>query len=425
MDGRAIVSIRDPRLDPLANLDWRERLELLRARIAPLGRVVVAYSGGVDSSVVLRVAHEQLGARALGVIGRSDSYALRELELALAQAAEFGAASRSSPTGELSNPRFRGQPVRPLLPLQERAVPPAATLVAARFGAAAVLDGTIADDSTDHRPGRRAAEERRCSRRSPSWAFARPTCGRSPSTSASRAGASPPRPASRRASPTARPSRPRSCARVERAEEALRALGFDRPARAPPRRRGAHRGAARRPAPGCSSRPLRDRVVAGLEGRRAIVLFRSTSRGCARAASIARLETGASEISWEPSPGGPGTTRCAPTEAAAHPAIFAEIVQCPGPRQGSVRHRRSRTNSHRSKSSALLFPPPGRRENAMNTKATVTAEVAPHQDAARGGPRISLGSAQHGPARGRGGPAGGGLPEPVQGVHHPGARCSW
>jgi len=159
MNDPALVSIRDPREGPPAGLDWRDKLERLRARLAPLGRAVVAYSGGVDSSVVLRVAHEQLGAGALGVIGRSDSYALRELELALAQAAEFGAAIEVVPTGELADPVFASNTA-------DRCYHCKSELyrrldeVAARFGAAAILDGTIADDAHDHRPGRRAAAER-------------------------------------------------------------------------------------------------------------------------------------------------------------------------------------------------------------------------------------------------------------------------
>lgn len=159
MNEPGLVSIRDSHAGPLAHLDWRERLDLVRARIAALGRVVVAYSGGVDSSLVLRVAHEQLGEGALAVIGRSDSYAVREMELALAQASEFGAAVEVVPTGELTNPDFASNPA-------DRCYHCKSELyrrldeVAARFGATAVLDGTIADDAFDHRPGRRAAEER-------------------------------------------------------------------------------------------------------------------------------------------------------------------------------------------------------------------------------------------------------------------------
>ena len=145
---------------PAAALDWRERLERLRAALAAMGRVVVAYSGGVDSSLVLRVAHEVLGARALGVIGRSDSYAARELELALAQAAAFGARVEIVATGELADPNFRSNPARRCYHCK-RELYRRLDEVARREGAAAVLDGTIADDLADFRPGRDAAAEAR------------------------------------------------------------------------------------------------------------------------------------------------------------------------------------------------------------------------------------------------------------------------
>src|SRR5690242_1576024 len=102
MSAIPLLQIRDPRDLPAASA-WAERLERLRVLMASLGPVVVAYSGGVDSSLVLKVAHEVLGGRALGVIGRSDSYAARELELALAQAAAFGARVEVVTTGELSD----------------------------------------------------------------------------------------------------------------------------------------------------------------------------------------------------------------------------------------------------------------------------------------------------------------------------------
>jgi uncharacterized protein len=143
---------------PLPDLDWSERLEHLRDLLRSLDRVVVAYSGGVDSSLVLRVAHEVLGERARGVIGRSDSYAARELELALAQAAEFGAEVEIVTTGELSDPQFRANPTDRCYHCKNELYRELAA-VAERFGASAVLDGTITDDLADWRPGRRAAEE--------------------------------------------------------------------------------------------------------------------------------------------------------------------------------------------------------------------------------------------------------------------------
>ena len=140
-------------------LSWQERLARLEAQLATFESVVVAYSGGVDSSLVLRVAHHVLGERARGVIGRSDSYAKRELELALAQAAVFGATVEIVSTGELADPNFRSNPANRCYHCKTELYREL-TLVAERVGASAILDGTIADDIADWRPGRLAAEEK-------------------------------------------------------------------------------------------------------------------------------------------------------------------------------------------------------------------------------------------------------------------------
>ncbi|HEY2954449.1 MAG TPA: ATP-dependent sacrificial sulfur transferase LarE [Candidatus Eisenbacteria bacterium] len=159
MSPDALVQIAARPADPAAEPAWQDRLTRLRELLRDLGSVVVAYSGGVDSSLVLRVAHEVLGERAVGVIGRSDSYAERELALALEQARSFGARVEVVATGELSDPRFRSNPADRCYHCKSELYRRLAE-AAARSGARAILDGTIADDLGDWRPGRRAAAER-------------------------------------------------------------------------------------------------------------------------------------------------------------------------------------------------------------------------------------------------------------------------
>ena len=158
MSVEPLVTIADPRSRPHAELDWRARLDRLEAWLRPLGKVVVAYSGGVDSSLLFKVAHRILGAGALGVIGRSDSYAQRELRLALEQAERFGGLVEIVTTGELADPSFRSNPVDRCYHCKTELYREL-HLVAERFGASAILDGTIADDLADWRPGRLAASE--------------------------------------------------------------------------------------------------------------------------------------------------------------------------------------------------------------------------------------------------------------------------
>ena len=152
-----LIAIRDPATRPHPDAGWRSRLDLLRLELRHIERVVVAYSGGVDSSLLLAVAREQLGARALGVIGVSDSYAAHELELALAQAARIGARVETVTTGELADERFASNPVDRCYHCKHALYEQLAR-VAAREQAT-ICDGTIHDDLGDWRPGRRAAGE--------------------------------------------------------------------------------------------------------------------------------------------------------------------------------------------------------------------------------------------------------------------------
>src|SRR5262249_11335790 len=130
----------------------------LRARLAELGRVAVAYSGGVDSSALLHAANEVLGAGAVGVVADSPSLPRRELAEARATARAIGAELAVIATDELEDASYRenrGDRCYFCKSALFRAMEP---WVRAR-GFRALLFGEIADDLLEVRPGRRAAQE--------------------------------------------------------------------------------------------------------------------------------------------------------------------------------------------------------------------------------------------------------------------------
>lgn len=148
------------RLHPLAESlpdDRLRQLQALRAFWAGCGEtVVVAYSGGVDSTLVLAVAVEQLGPGAVAVTGVSPALAPELLEEARHQARWLGASHRELPTAELDDPAYSSNPVtrchackQELHGRVRRLVGPGPT----------VVDGVNVDDLGDHRPGIIAARE--------------------------------------------------------------------------------------------------------------------------------------------------------------------------------------------------------------------------------------------------------------------------
>jgi uncharacterized protein len=134
------------------------KLERAGARIAELESVLVAYSGGVDSALVLDLAHGVLGPAAAGVIARSPSLPGAELEAALALARERGIEVSVLDTREVELEGYRrNQPDRCYFCKSE--LYSRLAEVAAARGVRALLDGFNRDDRADWRPGRRAATE--------------------------------------------------------------------------------------------------------------------------------------------------------------------------------------------------------------------------------------------------------------------------
>jgi len=135
-------------------------LAVLEKHVAALGRVLLGYSGGVDSGLLAVVGRRTLGPeRFLAVIGRSASYPAAQRQAAVDLARRFDVPLLELETRELEDPRYvENTPDRCYFCKTELWTRLGA--VARERGFDAVIDGTNADDLGEHRPGLRAADER-------------------------------------------------------------------------------------------------------------------------------------------------------------------------------------------------------------------------------------------------------------------------
>jgi pyridinium-3,5-biscarboxylic acid mononucleotide sulfurtransferase len=136
-----------------------EKLEKLKALFAEADRALVAYSGGVDSTLVAKAAYDVLGDRALAVTAESPSLLPEDLEDARIQAAFIGISHEVVQTHEIENPNYTANPVNRCYFCKSELHDTLKPLALER-GYPYVVDGVNADDLRDYRPGIQAAKER-------------------------------------------------------------------------------------------------------------------------------------------------------------------------------------------------------------------------------------------------------------------------
>jgi pyridinium-3,5-biscarboxylic acid mononucleotide sulfurtransferase len=153
----AVSTNRAAERDALAP-EIEQKYQRLRALLADLGSMLVAYSGGVDSALLLKVASDVLGERAVGVIATSPAYEDEETAEALRTAEAMGTRVVQIETHEMENERYVANGLDRCYhckhELFTRLVP-----LARELGMQTIAYGLNEDDLGDFRPGQRAARE--------------------------------------------------------------------------------------------------------------------------------------------------------------------------------------------------------------------------------------------------------------------------
>ena len=144
-------------LESLTNSELKQ-LKLLREFFQKINYACVAFSGGVDSSLVAAIAQEQLGSKAFAVTGVSPSLAPYLLKQARLQAAWIGIRHEECKTNEINEPNYFKNPENRCFACKQE-LHKHLNQISQRFHNAQVLDGVNHDDLQDFRPGIKASNQ--------------------------------------------------------------------------------------------------------------------------------------------------------------------------------------------------------------------------------------------------------------------------
>lgn len=143
----------------MLTLELEDKYARLRGILGECGSVLVAYSGGVDSALVMVVAHQELGARALACVGVSPSYPAREMRDAVKLAEQLNVPYRLVNTEEYLDPSYAANPDNRCYYCKSE-LHDQLQKIARAEGWQVVVDGNNTSDLGDYRPGMAAARER-------------------------------------------------------------------------------------------------------------------------------------------------------------------------------------------------------------------------------------------------------------------------